>query len=39
MAGLEDRSRQPLHSPNKTAPEIEDYVIAKRRLPIQYGDP
>jgi len=38
VAGLTDRSRQPLHSPNKTLAEIEDYVIQKR-LPIQYGDP
>jgi transposase-like protein len=30
VAGLADRSRQPLHSPNKTLAEIENYVIQKR---------
>lgn len=30
VSGFTDRSRQPLHSPNKTPKEIEDYVIQKR---------
>jgi putative transposase len=29
--GLEDRSRRPLQSPNRTAPEIEQRLIAERR--------
>lgn len=30
-AGLEDRSRRPLSSPNRTAPEIEQRVVALRK--------
>lgn len=30
-AGLEPRSKRPLHSPNKTAPDIEDEIVAIRK--------
>lgn len=37
IAGLEDRPRRPVHSPNKTAPEIEGYVLAKREEDPAWG--
>ena len=37
VTGLTNRSRQPLHSPNKTLAEIEDYVIQKRTSDPVWG--
>ena len=37
VAGLIDRSKQPLHSPNKTLAVIEDYVIQKRTSDPAWG--
>lgn len=37
VAGLSDRNRRPVHSPNKTSSEIEGYVIAKRDKDPAWG--
>lgn len=35
LASLRDRSRAPLHSPNKVSPQAEEEIVrAKRRLPV-----
>jgi len=38
IEGLLERSRRPLHSPNQTAPEIEDEIVRLRKeLPLDNG--
>ncbi len=37
MAGITERSRRPLHSPNQTAAELEEQVVALRRRYPDWG--
>ena len=37
LAGLQDRSRRPRHSPNQTAPEVEQVILAARARHPAWG--